>query len=311
MRIVKYITVLLFTFSFIEGTGQAPSVFSFTPTGTNHTIFIKKASQPSINNEPLQPGDLIGVFFDTPNGLKCGGYTQWSNENTFITAYGADSTADGFKPGEVFKYMILRNSTECIIDHVEVTYETGGIILNTDSFEDNGISSLGSLMAKDYLFKENFDVWVTNATCRGAGGKVEVIAHEDEAIEGLEIVAKGILTRNDYQGHAEIAGMDVGSYKLTFQRNGCIMPWPDDLIVSTDPNCDFPVISPDRDGNAEDYYIPYQGTAKIYDRYGVLMTEIPIPSTWDATDNDGNLLPMGTYAIVCEGQEPIMITIVR
>jgi hypothetical protein len=310
MRIVKYISLILLAISSLEGIGQAASVFTVTPTGSNHTIFIEKAANPTINGEPLQRGDIIAVFFDTPGGLECGGFTEWNNENTFITAYGADESADGFKPGEVFKYKIWRSATDCIIDEVEVTYETGGIILNTDSFEDNGISKIGALNGTDYLVTENFDVLVTNATCI-TGGKILVSAYVDNAMDGLEVIAKGVLSKDEFIDHAEIVDLDIDGYQLVIRRNGCSLSWPGVFEITEDPNCNFPVISPNKDGVAEDYYIPYQGTAKIYDRNGALMAELPIPSTWDATDQDGNLLPMGTYVIVCDGQKDILITIVR
>jgi hypothetical protein len=310
MGIVKNISFILLTISSIEGIGQAASVFTVTPTGSNHTIFIEKAASPSVNGEPLRQGDLIGVFFDTPGGLECGGFTEWNNQNTFITAYGADETADGFKPGEVFKYKIWRSATNCIIDKIDVTYETGGIILNTDSFEDNGISKIGMLNATDYLVEENFKVWVTDANCR-TGGKILVISRENEALDGVEIIAKCAVSRDEYRDFTEIVELKPDNYLLLITRQGCSLAWPEPISVIKDSECEFPVISPDGDGNAEDYYIPYQGKAKIYDRSGTLMAELAIPSTWDATDQAGNPLPMGTYVIVCDGAEDILITIVR
>jgi Leucine-rich repeat (LRR) protein len=81
-----------------------------------------------------------------------------------------------------------------------------------------------------------------------------------------------------------------------------------DIIVSTLNN---PVISPNQDGVADNFYIPHQGIAKIFDRNGLLINELSVPGNWDGTDHSGAVAPMGTYVIMCDGQKGIFITILR
>lgn len=62
--------------------------------------------------------------------------------------------------------------------------------------------------------------------------------------------------------------------------------------------------------NAEysSYNIKDFGIGKIYNQEGRLVNELNIPSSWDGTDNSGNLLPMGLYYLITDNSVyPIMI----
>jgi hypothetical protein len=314
MAPVKYIALTILLLSAMEAwTQPVPSQVPWKaiPTGSNHTIFIKTTADPSIDGVLLEPGDAIGVFYDSAGTLACAGYTIWNNENTFITAYGADGTTDGLKNNERFKFRIWKRASACVISQVTASYISGGVVMNTDRYSENGISELSALSGINILKTDNFSVQVTLATCI-AGGKILVEAAAEITGSGMRIVARDILTGREFSSSKlEVVELPEAEYRLTIFTDGCAMEWPEILLVSKDFNCNFPVISPNKDGVAEDYYIPYQGTAKIYDRYGVLMTQLSTPSTWNATDDAGRLLPMGTYIIICEGQKEIMITVVR
>lgn len=307
---VKYVISLALLLSSLKAAAQSAFPFTVTQTGKNHTIFIKASVNPVVNDQPLQAGDVIAVFFSSGDTVACGGFTVWNNENTFITAYGDDGNNDGFKPGEQFKFKVWRSVAGCLVDDVTVSYNTGGVILNTDSFADNGISDIATLIAENYLLPEYFSIQITDATCR-AGGKILLQPFDDYLLTGVEVIATNTVTGDSYSGELEVVQLPEGSYTLEIRKNLCSVQWPAIVFVGRDTNCDFPVISPNKDGTAEDFYIPFSGKARIYNREGELMSEFPIPSTWNATDMGGQLLPMGTYIIKCDGQPEIMITIIR
>ncbi|MDJ1482492.1 gliding motility-associated C-terminal domain-containing protein [Cytophagaceae bacterium YF14B1] len=83
------------------------------------------------------------------------------------------------------------------------------------------------------------------------------------------------------------------------------------INVSTPTDC-VPVISPNGDGVADAFYIPSQGVVKIYNRYGQLLKTLSTPSEWDATDESGNLVPMGNYILVgSNAADKKVITVIR
>ncbi|MBT1699213.1 hypothetical protein KK083_20115 [Fulvivirgaceae bacterium PWU4] len=310
---MKYISFIILLLSSLEAWTQSPwpGSWQVTATGSNHTVFIKATVNPSVDGELLVPGDVIGIFYQSGDTLACAGLTTWNGGNTFITAYGADGTNDGLKSNEVFKFRIWKHASDCVVEQVTASYVSGGVVTNTDRYADNGISELSALTGVNPLKIENFTVQVTNSTCI-AGGKILLGTTGQGPVSVKRIIATDLLSGDQFPSSThEITELPEAEYQLTIRTGGCALQWPDALLVARDYNCNFPVISPNKDGVAEDFYIPYPGTAKIYDRSGVLMTQLPTPSSWNATNDAGQLLPMGTYIIICEGQKEIMITVVR
>jgi hypothetical protein len=64
-------------------------------------------------------------------------------------------------------------------------------------------------------------------------------------------------------------------------------------------------------GIEDDYFIPYEGSVKIYDRNGVEIKALATPAYWDGSDNNGNPVSMGNYVIIADNGRPVNITIVR
>ena len=277
-------------------------------TGNNHTIFVNASVNPTVNGQGLEAGDAIGVFYDSLGHLACGGYTIWNNTNTYIIAYGAEGLHQDFAVGEVFKYKVWKKSTNCVIDDVAVTYTPG---MPDETYENDGLSELASLAGTQSFGIELFDIRLVDATCV-AGGRVILESQHDIISQISTMVVEVISSDTVLSTTHEVVEVPAGEYKVTvLDKDGCRATWPETFLLGRDPNCEFPVISPNNDGVAEDYYIPYTGTAKIYDRSGELKIQLTIPSAWNATDSSGHPLPMGTYIIVCEGQKDIMVTIVR
>ncbi len=73
----------------------------------------------------------------------------------------------------------------------------------------------------------------------------------------------------------------------------------------------YPVITPNYDGDEDEYFIPYVGTIQVYDRNGKLVDEFEAPAYWDGTNFDGQILPMGNYVMVADNGRAVNITLVR
>ena len=116
-------------------------------TGINHTILVHYSANISVNGSSVVSGDYLGIFFNTPSGLSCGGYGQFTGSTITIAAWGTEpGLNNGFAPGETFKWKIWTASDEQEYNAVAV-YNT---IAFPDSgkFVTNGLSGLTSLTAQ-------------------------------------------------------------------------------------------------------------------------------------------------------------------
>lgn len=103
-----------------------------------------------------------------------------------------------------------------------------------------------------------------------------------------------------------------GAYRLAvYDERGCEAT--KDEIITVIQKCreEYPVFTPDFDGQEDEYFIPHQGVVKIYNREGRLIKELNTPAYWDGTDDSGNEMPMGNYVMVTDDNRIVNITIVK
>jgi gliding motility-associated-like protein len=74
---------------------------------------------------------------------------------------------------------------------------------------------------------------------------------------------------------------------------------------------EYPVFTPDGDNIEDEYFIPHEGSVKIYNRDGTLLKELTTPDYWNGKSDAGNPLPMGNYFIVTDAGKVVNITIVK
>lgn len=123
--------------------------WTYTVTGSLHTINISASADVHIFGEPLVVGDWIGVFYLDDNGNEqCGGAGRWGGPfsggagGALITAYGDDITTpekDGFAEGETFRWRM--NDCSAWEEYPAVaTYNPNKP--NMGQFADFGLSSV-------------------------------------------------------------------------------------------------------------------------------------------------------------------------
>ena len=101
-----------------------------------------------------------------------------------------------------------------------------------------------------------------------------------------------------------------GNYELFVKdASGTEVKFKD--IITLTRECKDLIIAPYSSGQMSSYFIPFEGMAKVYDRFGLLKKEMSIPADWDATDNTGNLLPAGQYIIICNEDKQIVVTVIK
>lgn len=125
-----------------------PPDWTFSYTGISHSILMPGSSNILINNTPIEPGDYIGVFYNSGGTLACGGYVKWlNNGQQAISAWGDDaytSIIDGFQPGEAFFWKIWDASADTSYNTIP-TYDYS--FAQQDLFVGNGMSGIVSLSA--------------------------------------------------------------------------------------------------------------------------------------------------------------------
>ncbi|MEA3445224.1 MAG: C25 family peptidase C-terminal domain-containing protein, partial [Bacteroidota bacterium] len=131
-----------------QGSIASPG-WSYSVTGTNHTILIPEFANISVDGDTIVPGDYIGIFYDSLGTLACGGYMVWTGVTGSLTAWGVDVANDGFVVGESFSWKIWKagNETEYA---ATATYIQPPAFPNTGLFQVNGMSGIESLTAAVY-----------------------------------------------------------------------------------------------------------------------------------------------------------------
>lgn len=124
--------------------------WTYSVTGSSHSILILGATPITIDGQPIAIGDYMGIFYVADNGsLACGGYLKWMGVNTALTAWGDDSQTpekDGFDSGEAFQWIIWKAS-ENVEYNAVAGYIQPPVMPNTGFYAENGMSGITELVA--------------------------------------------------------------------------------------------------------------------------------------------------------------------
>ncbi|MEA3443133.1 MAG: T9SS type A sorting domain-containing protein [Bacteroidota bacterium] len=114
------------------------------PTNQFHTIIIPEFADLTVNGDSIEPGDQIGVFYDSSGTYICGGLIVWQGLADTLIAYGDDlyttSTIDGFVQGEEFFWMIWDASRNEIFK-ANAEYEISAFP-NSSNYSESGNSGI-------------------------------------------------------------------------------------------------------------------------------------------------------------------------
>ncbi len=110
---------------------------------------------------------------------------------------------------------------------------------------------------------------------------------------------------------ATLDSIPAGKYYLNvYDATGCLNTFSNELLIDRPSTCDA-AISPDGDGIEDSYFISISGKAKVYDKAGRKVRELPVPGYFDGTDDQGRNVPDGLYLILVDEKVKIYVTVLR
>ena len=117
-------------------------------TGSNASIILSTAINPTVDGTGIEAGDEIAVF--TPEGI-CAGAGTWSGGNMSITAWGDDIITpdkDGFAAGDPISFRLWDASAEEETGDITISYSSDQPFYRTDgNYGDNGIYVISAFAA--------------------------------------------------------------------------------------------------------------------------------------------------------------------
>jgi parallel beta-helix repeat protein len=142
-----------------------PANWNNIPTNVSHEIEIPFNASIMLDNVPVSPGSLVGVFYDSLGTLVCGGYTFWSGMDESVIAFGTEPAMNnGFAPGEIFKWKVY---------DAGLSVEYGGSAIyntvqypNAEDFVINGLSGVTnlnffSIITQNIQLPAGWSIWST------------------------------------------------------------------------------------------------------------------------------------------------------
>lgn len=164
---------------------KTPESWNFTSeTGSNSIVILPSNINPTINGNPLEVGDAVGIFYNKNGNLYCAGFSSWNNANMSITVWGDNpqtADKDGMNNNEqyIIKVWNAQTGEEIFVD---VEYSSG-----FDYFTEDGISIISKFdNHKDLMIvlKEGWSMISSNIVPKDTD--IEIVL--DEVIENMEFM---------------------------------------------------------------------------------------------------------------------------
>lgn len=133
--------VLLTIFSLVcASTLLAQTNWEYDITDKSHTILFPASTTEDI----FESGDYMGVFYEENGILICAGYSEYTEENMVLTAFGASFSFLGFTEGQLFhfKHWSASTNTESVfyVNYMSTDFP------NTSQFANNGMSGISGIL---------------------------------------------------------------------------------------------------------------------------------------------------------------------
>tara|TARA_B110000902_G_scaffold170224_1_gene193840 strand:- start:431 stop:1648 length:1218 start_codon:yes stop_codon:yes gene_type:complete len=133
--------VLLTIFSLVcASTLLAQTNWEYDITDQSHTILFPATTTEGV----FEYGDYMGVFYEDNDALVCAGYSEYTEENMALTAFGASFSFSGFTEGQLFhfKHWSAASNSENVfyVNYISLDFP------NESHFVNNGMSGVSSIL---------------------------------------------------------------------------------------------------------------------------------------------------------------------
>ena len=223
------------------------------------------------------------------NAVTTNTYQWYKNDVLVKTTTKNSLTFDTLKLSDAGMYkVVVKNSNPLLQGGV---LETEEIFLNVTNCMD----------ASGFRFNREF-------TCYGA----EFVLDSLSVVGGVSpytFTLKGL--NNLYIQQHQAVKLLTDSYQVSVvDATGCKKIVQDKINIQALSDCDHNVITPNGDGIQDEMYLTGNGHAYIYNKTGVIIKELTLPSFWDARDTNYNIVPPGKYVMVVEGGKQVTLKVV-
>jgi internalin A len=213
-------------------------------------------------------------------------------------------------------YVISTNTP--ILTLINVANNNAGIYTCTVTNSASQFAGI-TLYARSYVVSveacikfSSINYAITNNDCT-KGASIEI---DDSQITAPNIPLTYSLTPLNNQPSvtsvsAVLKNVTSGRYSLTISDvNNCSIELQNYIFVPVPTGC-MDSFTPNGDGLEDTYFIDKSGTAKIYNKTGMLIRTINTPAAWDGSDDSGAICPMGYYIILINGKEKTGVVLIN
>lgn len=198
-----------------------PVSWSYTNTGSSHSILFPAGNLFEVDSVPLSPGDYVGVFYDNNGSLECAGFAPYSAQTFAVQAFADDTSTtdkDGFSLGETFQWKVwVASSTQ----DVDMLANYSASFPNEGQFVVNGMSGIESLIGTAFPVLSGIAV-INGPSCYG-----DCNAAIDVSVSGGESPYNYIWSNGE--STQDISGLCAGTYQLTVtdspSSGNSTLPW--------------------------------------------------------------------------------------
>ncbi|MEA3445031.1 MAG: hypothetical protein U9R19_09945, partial [Bacteroidota bacterium] len=134
---------LIFYLSITFNANSQTPDWSYVNTGISHSFYFP-ADLIICSNDSVEPGDYVGVFYDSSGTFACGGYMIWNGGNQTLIAYGDDTLTtakEGFSLEEETYWKTFHVAANLEYFHTAL-FAHDGFYPDSSCFVVNGASKL-------------------------------------------------------------------------------------------------------------------------------------------------------------------------
>jgi len=101
---------------------EIPTGWQYFTTNSVAYLHIPLATQPTLDNIPIEKGDYIGVFYDSMGIRRVAGVGIWEGKDLTIKVFGAHNGRNGIERNEKMRFWLWKKDRFCFSEHIEVAF---------------------------------------------------------------------------------------------------------------------------------------------------------------------------------------------